>query len=115
MPNLRKEVTVMHYKTIALGLIQEQPELYERLRSSKRLLPAMDAYATELKASHEALKEQLSESRPHSDPSQIASEAMELAVQELIDRLSSASPADETEPLSLGAAMSFIRNPSQPA
>ena len=73
----------MQYKTIALELIQEQPELYEQLRSSKRLLPAMDAYAIELKASHEAWKDQLGQAKPGSDPSQIASEAMELAIQEL--------------------------------
>ena len=75
----------------------------------------MDAYAIELKASHEAWKEQLSQARPGSDPSQIASEAMELAVQELRDRLSSASPADETDPLSLDAAMNFLRRHSPPA
>ena len=40
----------------------------------------MDAYAIDLKASHEAWKEQLSQARPGSDPSQIASEAMELAI-----------------------------------
>ena len=40
------------YKTIALEMIQEQPELYERLRSGKLLLTAMDAYALDLKASH---------------------------------------------------------------
>ena len=81
------------YKTIALELIQEQPELYEQLRSSKRLLPAMDAYAIELKASHEAWKDRLSQARPGSDPSQIASEALELAIEELRDRLPSASPS----------------------
>ena len=68
------------YKTIALELIQQQPELYERLRSSRTLLSTMDAYAIELKASHEAWKEQLGQKNPGSDPSQIASEAMELAV-----------------------------------
>ena len=88
----------MQYKTIALELIQEQPELYERLRSSKRLLPAMDAYAIELKASHEAWKDQLGQAKPGSDPSQIAAEALELAIEELRDRLPSASPRDEAEP-----------------
>ena len=46
----------MHYKTITLELIQDLPELYEHLRSGKRLLPAMDTYAIELQASHEAWK-----------------------------------------------------------
>ena len=103
------------YKTIALELIQEQPELHEQLRSSKTLLPAMDAYAIELKASHEAWKDQLSQAKPGSDPSQIASEALELAIQDLRDRLPSASPRDEAEPLSLDAAMSFLRRHTPPA
>ena len=103
------------YKTIALELLRAQPELYERLRSSKRLLPAMDAHAIELKASHEACKELLSESSPGSDPRQIASEAMEMATAELQDRLSCASPPTETEALSIDAAMSFLRKHSPPA
>jgi hypothetical protein len=103
----------MQYKTITLELIRENPELYERLRSSKRLLTAMGAYATELKASHEAWKEVLDQAHPGSDPRQIASEAMELAVQELRDLLPSGSPASETEPLSLDAAMNHIRKASR--
>jgi hypothetical protein len=102
-------------KTIALELIEEQPELHERLRSSRTLLSTMDACAIELKASHEAWKDQLGRARPGSDPSQIAPEAMELAVQELRDRLPSASPKDETEPIPLDAAMSSIRRHSPPA
>ena len=105
----------MQYKTIALGLIQEQPELYERLRSSKRLLPAMDAYAIELKTSHEAWKEAIARKRPGSDPSQIAAEALELAIEELRDRLPSASPKYEPEPMSLDAAMNSIRRHTPPA
>ena len=99
----------MHYKTIILELIQEQPALYETLRSSKRLLPAIDAYALELKAGHEAWKERLSQSRPSSDPIQIASEALEIACKELEERFASSSKADEEETLSLDAAMNFIR------
>jgi hypothetical protein len=104
----------MLYKTIALEMIQENPELYERLRSSKRLLPAMDVYAIELKISHDMWKEQLSQANPNSDPRQVASEAMELAVQELRDRLPSGYQATEAEPLSLEAAMHFLRH-SRPA
>ena len=80
----------MMYKTMTLELIQEQPGLYERLRTSKRLLPAMDAYAIELKSSHEAWKARLAQARPGSDPLQASGEAMELAIEELRGRLSSA-------------------------
>ncbi len=87
----------MHYKTITLELLQEEPELYERLRSSKRLLPAMDAYSIELKASHEAWQEAIARQHPGSDPRHVAAEALELAIQELRDRLPSASSKDEAE------------------
>jgi hypothetical protein len=100
----------MQYKTIILELIQSQPDLYEQLRSSKRLLPAIDAYGLELKSTHEAWKDRLCQENPGSDPRQIASEAMELAVLGIHDRLLSASPAAEAEPLSLDAAMNFLRH-----
>ena len=105
----------MQYKTIALELIREQPVLYEQLRSSKRLLPAMDAHAIDLKTSHEIWKEAMASKRPGSDPSQIAAEALELAIEDLRDRLPSESTPNETEPLSLDAAMSFIRRHTPPA
>jgi hypothetical protein len=103
------------YKTITLELIRDHPDLYERLRSSKRLLPAMESYARDLKTSHEAWKERLRQTRPGSDPIQIASVALELAIEELRDRLPSESTPNEAEPLSLDAAMSFIRKHSPPA
>lgn len=96
----------MHYKTITLELIQEQPDLYERLRGTKRLLPAMDAYAIELKADHEAWKETILRRRPGSDPSQVAAEALELAIWDLRDRLHSVSSRDEAEPTTIDATTS---------
>ena len=63
----------MHYKTIVLELIQQQPELHEQLRASRTLLATMDAYALELKASHEEWMDRLSERWPGSDPSQFSS------------------------------------------
>ena len=105
----------MHYKTIALELIEESPDLYKQLCSSKLILSALDGYAAEMKASHEAWKKALMQKRPGSDPTQIASEALELAIQDLRDRLPSASAQGETEPLSLDAAMSYIRKHTPPA
>jgi hypothetical protein len=106
----------MLYKTIILELLQDQyPTLHEQLRQERRLLPALDQYAMELKASHEACKDQIAQAKPGSDPSRISSEALGLAVQELRDRLPCESPRDETEPMSLDAAMSFIRQHTPPA
>jgi hypothetical protein len=102
----------MYYKTIALELIQENSELYEKLRSGKMLLTTIESYALDLKHSHEEWKAQLAEENPGSDPRQIAAEAMELAIQEIQDRLPSASPENDLGPLSLNEAISFVRPPT---
>ena len=99
----------MQYKTIILELLQQRPQMHEQLRQSRKLLPTLETYARELKTSHEAWKEDLSQARPGSDPSQIASEAMEMALKELEDRLPSESHQDESEALSLDAAMAHLR------
>jgi len=98
----------MQYKTIVHELLQERTELHEQLRLTRRLKPMLDTCARELKASHEAWKERLSQVRPGSDPSQIASEALEMALQELQDRLPSAL-GDANDPLSLDQAMAHIK------
>jgi hypothetical protein len=100
----------MQYKTIVLELLQQQTELHEQLRLTRRLLPTIETCARELKASHETWMATLSEANPGSDPSQISSEALELALKELEDRLPSASNQDENEPLSLDKAMAYIKS-----
>jgi hypothetical protein len=104
----------MPYKTITLGLIEQQPELHERLRKSRTMLRAMDLLAIEMKERHEALKEQLSRSQADIHPSQISSAALEMAVKELEEHLASASHQSEAETFSLDEAMSYIsrRTPS---
>lgn len=102
----------MLYKTIILELLQQRPEMHEQLRKERNLLPTMEIYAKELKESHEAWKEVLSQAKPGSDQSQTASEALEMALKELEDRLPPASPMDDHEALSLDQAMAFVRSPS---
>jgi len=102
----------MQYKTIALELLRQQTELYEHLRTTRRLMPAMESSASELKASHAAWKETLSKAKPGSNPIQIASEAMEMAIQEMEGRLRHASQAEEPEAFSLDQAMASIRSHS---
>jgi uncharacterized protein YfaS (alpha-2-macroglobulin family) len=99
----------MKYKTIILELLQQRPQMHEELRKNRKLLATLEAYARELKTSHEAWRELLSPLRPGSEESQIASEALEIALKELEDRLPSDSPRNEQEALFLDAAMLFIR------
>jgi uncharacterized protein YigA (DUF484 family) len=112
---LSKEETAMHYKTITLEFIQQQPELVERLRTSRTLLSTVDLQAVALKRYHETWMERLSQAKPDSDPIQIASEALELALEDLRENLSSESTPSGEEPFSLDAAMNFLRKHSQPA
>jgi hypothetical protein len=110
-----EEKISMHYKTIVMELIDDQPELAVRLRGKKRMPATLETYAMALKTRHEAWKQELSHRKPSSHPSQIASEALELAIEELRDRLASASATDETETLFLDAAMAYLRRHSPPA
>jgi len=100
----------MQYKTIILELLQQRTELHEQLRITRRLLPTLETYAKELKASHEAWKETLAQAKPGSDQSQIAGEAMEMALKEMEDRLPSVSPQDDRELPTLDRAMAFLVN-----
>ena len=96
----------MQYKTIVLELLAQNPKLYEELRQSRRLLSAMDLLADQLKASHEAVAQALMEQTPQADQrAQIRSQAMEMAVRELEERLQSGT-SDEAEHLE--AAMAFV-------
>lgn len=100
----------MTYMTIILELLQHRPEVRDQLRKSRRLLPTLQTCARELKASHETWKEALLQAKPGSDPSQIASEALEMALKELEDRLPSVSPPNDQELLSLDQAMAFVQS-----
>lgn len=102
----------MQYKTIILELLQQRPQMHEQFRKERKLLPTLEIYAKELKASHEAWKEQLAQAKPGSEVSQISSEAFEMALKELEDRLPLVSQADGQDELSLDQAMAFVRSPS---
>jgi hypothetical protein len=102
------------YKTIVLELLQQRPQMHEQLRAHRKLLRTVNQYAQELKRKHEAWKDVLSPVRPESDPQQIASEALDLAMEDLKDCLACESPPDENESLSLDDAMAFIRRHTPP-
>jgi hypothetical protein len=106
--------TTMQYKTIILELLQQQPEIHDQLRKERKLLMTMEHYATELKASHQAWTEFLSQLRPDSNRTLLSSEAMEFALKEMEDRLRSASQMEESARQFLDAAMLFIRKPRSP-
>lgn len=103
------------YKTIVLELLQQRPEIHDQLIRNRTLLPTLNLYASQLKANHETWKDRLSQARPGTGESQLASEALEIALQELEDCLTSGLPPNESGPLSLDGAMAFIRAHKPPA
>ncbi len=85
----------MHYKTIVLNLLEDRPRLMRRLKRDRQLLATLETYALELKTSHETWRQELFKTKPGSAPEQLASEALELALADLQDRLPSESENDE--------------------
>lgn len=102
----------MQYLTIILEMLEQRPKMREELRQSRKLLSTLEFYASELRDSHEDWKDRLQQAKPESDLSQIASEAMELALKDLEDHLPSESSQDENEALSLDQAMAHISRPT---
>src|SRR5262249_28118599 len=112
LPLMPKE-SPMQYKTIVLELLTQHQQLHERLRSKRTLMRAMNEYAEELRHRHLAWTAVLA--RSQSDESQIASEALELALEELREALRQESSTDENGPPSLDKARAFIRRHTRPA
>jgi hypothetical protein len=104
----------MHYKTMVLELLQQRPLLHDQLRKNRTLLEVVEFLAIELKDRHQAWTERLSQARPESAPEQLASEGLELALQELEESFLPSESPDEGEPLSLDEAMVFLRRHTPP-
>ncbi|MEW4571317.1 hypothetical protein AB1L88_25875 [Tautonia sp. JC769] len=104
----------MHYKTITLALLEANPSLCARLKAGRQLLSTMERLATELKASHQSLMEQLRTRNPMAAPEQIASQALELAVEALQDRIAEGLLAGDSglQPIFLGGTTGFSPPPT---
>ena len=102
------------YKTIVLSLLEQLPEIHHQLRKNRILLQAVNHFASQLKASHEAWKDCHFQANPLRSESQTASESLEIAIKELEESLTYGVQADGSQPLSLGGAMAFIQGRRQP-
>jgi hypothetical protein len=107
----------MSYQTIMLALLQEDPVLHRELTRSKQLLPTLHRTATALKTCHSHWTSVLRQQQPSSASAQIASAALEIAVQEMRQALPDALPPSDplTAPFSLDAAMTYLRHHTPPA
>ncbi|HEX3152678.1 MAG TPA: hypothetical protein VHR66_31690 [Gemmataceae bacterium] len=101
------------YKTLVLQLLRQRPKLHDYLKKSGTLLQAMELKAMEVKGSHEAYKVVIGKMKPGSDPSQVAAEALELAVKDLEDIMPNEIPMSD-EPISLDLIMAHLRGKTPP-
>ena len=85
----------MLYKTMVLEIIQQYPETCDRLCRQRRLLPELERYAIELKERHDVWTTALAQTEPGRPRSQVASEALEIALKDLAHHFASASPPDQ--------------------
>jgi hypothetical protein len=100
----------MRYKTIVLELLLDQyPAFHERLRQERTLLSTLDRLAMELKNAQVAWMNELSRASPKRDINQIATEAMELALEHVRGTLPPESADGADNPISLSDAMAFVR------
>ncbi len=103
----------MLYKTMLLEMIQQRPTLYDQLLRERKLREALDSYATELSHRHAAWEDVIRSTPLPGSPGQIASAALELALEDL-ERMMSEETVEQEE-LSLDAAMAYLRRHTQAA
>ena len=102
----------MQYMTIMLELIQSNRPLHQQLCQERKLLKTVEEAALELKSRHQEILEEMAELHPLSPTNQIYSQAFEMALKEMEERLQPASQMNEDSSLSLGEAMASISSPS---
>ncbi len=88
----------MRYKTMMLELLESHPALHDQLRRDRALLATMEAWAVKLRDQHLSWIEMLRLKHPASEPTQRASEALELAVRDIRDRLQLEFSLSDREP-----------------
>ena len=113
MKPFRKD-TNMQYKSMVLELLRQKPEKCEQCYQNRMPLLHLVRVAAQLKSRHQAWQVRLRQQKPNNDRSQISwrGDASQF-LQELDDSLPSDFP-DESEPLTLGEAMAFIRRYAPP-
>jgi len=85
----------MRYQTIVMELFESRPQFHDRLKKSNILLTTIETEAAELKRSHREWIDALTNEESNLEPSQIRSVAMELALDELEERLLNALEFEE--------------------
>ena len=98
----------MQYKTIMMELLEQSPALNSQLKKNHQLLATIEAMARELKRNHERIIGELTDRQLDGGSSGISSQAMEIAVAEMQERLAALSNREEDETLTLDQIMELV-------
>jgi hypothetical protein len=101
----------MLYKTIVLELLQQVEEIYSLLLRRRTMMPTLDRYAVELKDIHQAWIDRLTRQSPAGDTTLLGSEALELAIRDVQNRLRIEFQPDDGTSF-LDGAIANGRNPT---
>jgi hypothetical protein len=85
----------MKYKTIILELLEQNPDLYRRLKRNRQVRQTMDRLAVDLQRRHLELRSYLQQSQPGAGSSELSSQAMEMAIAELREQLVPLSDSED--------------------
>ena len=98
----------MQYKTIVMELLEQNPELHNQLKQHQKLLETINEMAFELKASREHMIAELAAQQPDVAYSVTCSQATEIAIAELQQRLAPTSDHETNEAMSLDQIMASV-------
>lgn len=102
----------MLYKTMLLELLPQYPKLHEQLRQNGTMLATLNELAEWFKTRHATWSAAFSTQSPESPSSQFRQPALEMALREMEHVLASEWPPIAMEPLSLEAAIAFLKHRS---
>ncbi len=104
----------MRYQSILLELLIANPELYERLKANRDVLATVKRWAREFEARHQEEQAALRERFPSEDYRVIANRALELALPEFAERISSGDSAGDAAPFERDAALAALAKATPP-
>lgn len=88
----------MWYKTIAMELISEVPELQKSLQKTRQLRVTIEAWARRLRDEHQSLISNWPNQSADDTSPDNASQALEIAISHIREELSQARPPDRELP-----------------
>ena len=96
----------MHYMTISLSLVEQNPDLYARWQQQRIALAMLHQLARRLRETHLQILAELQEHQPQAGFSELSSVAMETATRQLQEELATQADAVENRDREFTAASS---------